>query len=82
MLTLTNIVKTDKIIEADYSPENSGKTAHVSIDLTNDKENATALDEFGTMYSRMAINGLRRTLKELEKGEIAEVPKNRKVMWY
>lgn len=82
MLTLTNIVKTDKIIEADYSPESSGKTAHVSIDLTNDKENAAILDEFGSMYSRMAINGLRRTLRELEKGEITEAPKNRVVMWY
>ena len=82
MLKLKNIKQTDKTIEADYTPEQSNKTAHVFIDMTNGKGNADIIDEFGTMYSRMAINGLQRILAELKRGTITEIPNSRIVMWF
>lgn len=48
---------------------------------TNDYS-AENIDEYGSMYSRMAVNGLRRMIEELQKGKIKEVPKEKIVMWY
>lgn len=33
MLKLINIVKREKVIEADYIPESSNKSAHISLDI-------------------------------------------------
>lgn len=82
MLKLINIIKTNKKIEANYIPENSDKEAHVYIDLLNGNSHADIIEEYGSMYSRMAINGLKRTLEELENGITNEPPENRMVMWY
>lgn len=82
MLKLINITKTNNIIEAYYIPENSDLEARVYIDLLNGNSHADIIDDYGSMYSRMAINGLKRTLEELEKGLINEPPKSRIVMWY
>lgn len=82
MLKLINITKRDDIIEADYIPESSSLKAHVTLNLTSGKSSVEIIEEYGSTYSRMAINGLKRTLEELDKGKINEVPKERFVMWY
>lgn len=82
MLKLINIKKNKNIIEADYIPEQSGKTAHVSLNFETNEFDYNIVDEFGSMYAKMALNGLRRTLEELSKGRINDVPKERTVMWY
>lgn len=82
MLKLINITKNENIIEADYIPEKSDKKAHVSLDIATDESNCDIIDEYGSMYARMALNGLRRTVKELNKGKINNIPEERIVMWY
>lgn len=82
MLTLINIVKNDNFIEADYIPESSSYKAHVSLNLLTKEYSAEDIQEYGLMYSRMAVNGLKRTVEELNKGTITDVPKERVVMWY
>lgn len=82
MLKLINIVKHEKVIEADYIPESSNKSAHISLDIETETYTADNIEEYGTMYSRMAANGLIRTLKELKYGTKKEVPNERLVMWY
>lgn len=82
MLQLINITKTNNTIEADYIPENSNLKAHALIDLITGESSADVIEEYGSMYSRMAINGLKCTLDELKKGTIEKVPEKRTVMWY
>jgi hypothetical protein len=82
MLKLINIRKTDNIIEADYIPENSKQKAHVSLNISTDEMSVETIEDFGSMYGRMAINGLKRTIEELKKGKINKVPEERVVMWY
>ena len=82
MLKLINIIKNKNIIEADYVPEQSDKKAHVSLNMVTNEFNYDVIDEYGTMYARMALNGLRRTLEEFNKGKINNIPKERAVMWY
>lgn len=80
MLKLINIVKNDNIIEADYIPECSNKKAHVMLNITNNEYKVEKIEEYGTVYSRMAVNGLRRTVDEIEKNK--NIPEERVVMWY
>lgn len=82
MLKLINIVKNDNVIEADYIPEHSEKKAHVTLNVSTNDYSAENIDEYGSMYSRMAVNGLRRMIEELQKGKIKEVPKEKIIMWY
>ena len=82
MLKLINIKMTDDVIEADYIPEDSDKKAHVSLDTQEGKVIAEIIDEYGKMYSRMAVNGLQRISSELKSKKITDVPKERLVMWY
>lgn len=82
MLKLINIKHDKDTIEADYVPEDGSEKAHVSLSKTSKKGHADVIEEYGTMYSRMAINGLKRTLDELNSGAIKEIPNERVVMWY
>lgn len=82
MLELINIKLNELFIEADYIPENSNKKAHVSVNRSTGKGKADIIEEYGSMYSRMAINGLKRTLEEYKNGKITDMPKRRLVMWY
>ena len=82
MLKLINIIKNENIIEADYIPEQSELKAHVRLNITNDEYEVENINEYGSMYGRMALSGLRRTIEELNKGKIIEVPKERLVAWY
>lgn len=82
MLKLINIAKNNNTIEADYIPETSLKSAHISLDINTNKFNAEIIDDYGSMYSRMAANGLIRTLNELKSGKRKELPSERLVMWY
>lgn len=82
MLKLINIKHNKDVIEADYVPEDSNIKGHVSLNKTTGDSHADVIEKYGTMYSRMAVNGLRKTLDELKNGSIKEVPKERLVMWY
>lgn len=82
MLKLINIVKGKNKIEADYIPENSNKSAHISLDIETKKYTADEIAEYGSMYSRMAANGLIRTLEELRNGKREKIPSERLIMWY
>lgn len=82
MLTLINMVKTDDNIEADYIPEDGNVKAHVKLNVLSDEYDAEEIQDYGSMYVRMALNGLRRISDELQSGKIAELPSKRVVMWY
>lgn len=82
MLKLINLKMNENIIEADYIPEQSNEKAHISLNVLTDEHGTEKLEGYGSMYARMALSGLRRTLEELESGKISEVPKERTVMWY
>ena len=82
MLKLINIVQNNNFMEADYIPENSTVKAHVTLNSITKEGHADLVEDYGSMYGRMAINGLKRTLDELNKGKISEIPKERLVMWY
>lgn len=82
MLTLVNIIKNNDVIEADYIPESSNYKAHIALDLLTEEYSAENIQEYGSMYSRMAANGLLRTVKELNEGKITGIPEKRIVMWY
>ena len=82
MLKLINIKKNENIIEADYIPEQSENSAHVRLNTENDEYIVENVDGFGSMYRRMALNGLRRILAELKSNKIETVPTERTVMWY
>lgn len=71
-----------KKIEADYIPENSDKSAHITLDIKTRDYAAENIKEFGSEYGRMAANGLIRTLDELKSGKRKEIPSERVVMWY
>lgn len=82
MLKLVNIKLQNNIIEADYIPENSRLKAHVSINIEDENITIENIEEYGGMYRRMAIHGLRQILDELNSGEIESVPTERFVVWY
>lgn len=82
MLKLINITKNENIIEADYIPEQSKVSAHVSLNINNDEYGIESVDGFGGMYTRMALNGLRRIADELKNQKNISVPKERTVMWF
>lgn len=82
MLKLINIQNLDNTIEADYIPESGEEIAHASIDKETGDSFAEVIEEYGSMYSSMARQGLRRLLRELKNGEIKELPKERLVMWF
>ena len=82
MLKLINIIKGEKIIKAEYIPESSSKKAQIALDIETQDYTAEEIAEFGSVYSRMAANGLIRTLEELKNGKRKEVPRERLVMWY
>lgn len=82
MLKLKNIKINDELLEADYIPEDSDKKAYVSLNTKKGETKAEIIDEYGKMYSRMAVNGLQRISSELKSGKITVVPKERLVMWY
>lgn len=82
MLKLINIIQKDNLIEADYEPENSGKTGHIVFNPSTEEWSAELVDDYGAKYEIMALNGLIRTIEELKSGKIKEAPKERLVMWY
>ena len=82
MLKLVNIVKNDDYIEADYIPENSTEMAHVRYSITTGKGDFDLVDGYSGVYGRHAIEGLKRTISELESGGRKELPEERLVMWY
>lgn len=82
MLKLKNIAIGLTKIEADYIPEGSDKSAHITLDIKTRNYAAENIEEFGSMYGRMAANGLIRTLEELKSGKRKEIPSERLVMWY
>lgn len=82
MLELINIKLDELFIEADYIPENSNEMGHVSVNRATGKGNADIIEKYGSMYGRMAINGLKRALEEYKNGKISDIPKRRLVMWY
>ena len=82
MLKLINIAIGLKKIEADYIPENSDKSAHITLDIKTRDYTAENIKEFGSMYGRMAANGLIKTLDELKSGKRKDIPSERVVMWY
>lgn len=82
MLKLINIKMNDDILEADYIPEDSNKKAHVSVNKNTGEITAEVIDEYGKMYSRMAVNGLDRIWNELKSKKISSLPEERLVMWF
>lgn len=82
MLKLINLKMNENIIEADYIPEQSKEKAHISLNTLTDEFKSEEIKGYGSMYQRMALNGLKRTLEELANGKIFDVPKDRIVMWY
>lgn len=82
MLKLINIKYDKEFIEADYIPEGSNVKAHIFLHKIAKESHADVIEEYGTTYSRMAINGLKRILNELNSGKITDIPKERIVMWY
>ena len=76
MLKLINIRKNDDLIEDDYIPESCNLKAHISLNIESREYNAEEIEEYGAVYSRMAANGLLRTLHELKdtpnKGEAVD----------
>ena len=82
MLKLINIKEVKNIIEADYIPEQSNISAHVRLNTANNEYTVDSVSGYGTMYNRMAINGLRRTVDEFKSGRIKAIPNERIVMWY
>lgn len=82
MLKLINIRITDDVIEADYIPEDSSEKAHVSMNMTKGDVTVATIEEYGKMYSRMAVNGLQKIFDELKSKKINEIPNERLVMWY
>ena len=82
MLKLINIIKNNDKLEADYIPESSDKKAHISLNIMTHDYTADDIEEFGSEYSRMAANGLIRTLEEFDSGKRNKLPSERLVMWY
>ena len=82
MLKLINIKLNSKTIEADYVPEDSRQSAHITLNIDSEEYKAEEIEEYGPTYSRMAANGLLRTLEELRAGRIKDAPESRTVMWY
>lgn len=83
MLKLKNIVLNNGVIEADYFPESETELfAHASYDPTTGKGDYTKLKGYEFGYAGMAIQGLMKTIDELNNHEISELPKERTVMWY
>lgn len=80
MLRLVNIVKNNNVLEADYIPEDSNQKAHVVLNISTGESDVEIIEDYGSMYSRMAINGLQRTANELKENK--SIPKERLVMWY
>ena len=79
---MTNIRLTDSVLEAEYTPEDSGISAHVTYDISTGKGRAEHIPEYGQMYARQAINGLMRTAEELEKKGPGQMRTERIVMWF
>ncbi len=82
MLKLINIKINNNLLEADYIPEDSHRKAHVLLDTQKGDVVVETIEEYGKMYSRMAVNGLQRISNELKNGKIDDVPKERLIMWY
>ncbi len=79
MLRLINIEKTNDMIRAEYTPEDSEEIGMVEIsrdseDIINSRK--TSFDEPIENYLRQAANALRKMLSE------SDPPKTRLVMWY
>lgn len=82
MLKLTEIKKNNNTIQAYYTPESSNIKARIILDISTHNYQADIIEEYGSYYARMAANGLLRCLDQLNSGKIAELPKERLVMWY
>ena len=80
MLKLKNIRINGNLIEADYFPESDDRSAHVSLDSYTGVETREVIEEYGGTYARMALNGLKRILKDIQKGKT--IPDERVIMWY
>lgn len=80
MLKLKNIRINGNLIEADYFPESDDRSAHVSLDSHTGVETREVIEEYGGTYARMALNGLKRILKDIQKGKT--IPDERVIMWY
>lgn len=79
MLRLINIEKTDDIIRAEYTPEDSEEIGMVELSVRSEEiitSRKTSYDEPIGSYLRHAANALRKMIRE------PELPKTRLVMWY
>ena len=81
MLKLINIKVNDDMIEADYIPEDSSRSAHVYIDRNDFFTHADIIEQYGKTYGNMAIAGLKDILNKITNGKTT-VPKEKTVMWY
>ena len=79
MVTLKNIKKGNKIISADYYPEDSTEPGHIVVDIESQKiiSQITAKEDEGWgLYAIHARNGL------LEVAKSGKIPEKKVVMWY
>ena len=82
MLKLINIKKDDNQIEADFIPEKSLERGHAFYSPDSDKWGYDVPPDFDAEYGRMAVNGLKRIIKELQADSNKKIPNERLVMWY
>ena len=83
MLKLKNITLNNGIIEADYFPESETELfAHASYNPISGEGDYGKVKGYEFGYAGMAVQGLKRTIDELNNHEISELPKERLVMWY
>lgn len=52
------------------------------MNMTKGDVTVATIEEYGKMYSRMAVNGLQKIFNELKSKKINEIPNERLVMWY
>ena len=82
MLKLINIKIDENKISAEYIPENSSVLGYAEYD--SDKKNGTWKKEekYGSMYGRMAVNGLKGILMDFQKNKISDIPKEKYIAWF
>lgn len=79
MVTVKNLKRTDKTIEADFYPENSSEAGHIVVDIAS-----------GEILSRVEARGYERRFSYtaharqalLEFARSDELPEKHVVMWY
>lgn len=82
MLKLVNIKMDKNTISAEYIPEGSSVIGYAEYNA--DKKDGTwkKEEQYGSMYGRMAVNGLKAVLDDLKQNKISDIPKEKYVVWY